>query len=209
VNPIRVSLTGGFVAMLISYPLSLTGTGCHGDLADNLPLDDQINRFRLRQDPRSWVSAPGRVGIDLEQAAGDVHDPVRGNAAAAVGGGQSAFLGDVPPHNLDDQGDVVGPGMVIAVIADPASDHRHVRLRLAVPRGDADGIPTSDMPARRHEIRHGLAARFGREHLRGALPGLLHDAALDQLEPVGLGQDPVLDHLVVLIDGQSFLDVAG
>jgi hypothetical protein len=40
--------------------------------------------------------------------------------------------------------------------------------------------------------------------LRRALSGLLHDSALDQLEAIGLGQDPVLHHLVVLIDGQSF-----
>ena len=58
-------------------------------------------------------AAPGRrgwVGINLELAAGDVHDPAHRDAAAAIRRGQPAFLGDVPPDDLDDQGDVLGPG---------------------------------------------------------------------------------------------------
>src|SRR5271157_4039907 len=64
--------------------------------------------------------------------------------------------------------------------------------------------PAPDVPAGGNEACQRSAARFGRERLRRALSGLLHDAALDQLEAIGLGQDPVLHHLVVLIDGQSF-----
>src|SRR5271157_3330081 len=146
----------------------------------------------------------GGVGINLELAAGDVHDPVHRDAAAAIRRGQPAFLGDVPPDDLDDQGDVLGAGMVIAVIADLAAHHGNVRLRLAVPGGDADGVPAPDVPAGGNEACQRIAARFGRERLRRTLSGLLHDSALDQLEAIGLGQDPVLYHLVVLIDGQSF-----
>src|SRR5208337_1285605 len=102
------------------------------------------------------------------------------------------------------QGDVLGAGMLIAVIADLAAYHGNVRLRLAVPGGDADGVPAPDVPAGGNEACQRIAARFGRERLRRALSGLLHDSALDQLEAIGLGQDPVLHHLVVLIDGQSF-----
>ena len=40
----------------------------------------------------------------------------------------------------------------------------------------------------------------------GVLHFLLHNATVDQLEAIRFGQDPVLHHLVVLIDGQSFCD---
>ena len=64
------------------------------------------------------------------------------------------------------------------------------------------------MPARRQQ-RLDRPPRAFRGHAVGRrLRLLLHDPALDQLEPVGLGQDAALDHLVVLIDGEPPRDRA-
>jgi len=56
-------------ASRICAALVLREQVCHGDLADDLAPDDQINRLRLTQDRGSQVRAGDRGRIDLELAA--------------------------------------------------------------------------------------------------------------------------------------------
>jgi len=119
----------------------------HGDLTDHLPLDDQLHRLRLSQNPRSWILAPSRVGVNLEPAPRDVDDPVHGDAATAVDPSQRSVLGHAGARDLDHQGDVLGVRVAGRVILDSAAHDGHVRLGLASPVGDPHRIFLANVPA--------------------------------------------------------------
>ena len=82
------------------------------------------------------------VGVHFERAAGDVHDPVHGDAAAAVGRGHGAIISQGGVGDLDDQGDVGRAGMVIEIIRgcrEPPS--RRARARYPG-SGSSRAVPT-------------------------------------------------------------------
>src|SRR5208337_1600189 len=155
--------------------------------------------------------AGGPALVDFEPAARDMHDPVHGDAAAAINAGPTPQAGFPPPvlghagaRDLDDQGDVSRARVSGLVVLDNAVHDGQVRFRLASPVWDANGLLLSHVPTPRQNslARSPRAIRGGR--VRWVFHILLHNPAFDQLEAIRFGQDSGFHHLVVLIDGESF-----
>src|SRR5581483_9907825 len=117
----------------------------HGDRPDFTAVHD--NRHGLRLSVMALlpicrlIGRAGRVGVDLNLLVRDIHDPIDRDAIPGV---------DRPLHrpiqgyravgDLDGQGDVVGPGVVMGVPADRTADHGDIRLRLT-PAGGHGRLP--------------------------------------------------------------------
>ena len=81
--------------------------------------------------------------VHFECVAGDVHDPVHGDAAAAVGRGHGTIISQGGVGDLDDQGDVGRAGMVIEIIRTHCREPPSRRARARYPgSGSSRAVPT-------------------------------------------------------------------
>jgi hypothetical protein len=93
----------------------------HGELTNNPPFHDQLDRLLFAEDYRGGISTADRIGVDFDAAVDQVDDPVGRDAATAISGELlPAIPGEAAPRDLHDEGDVPGvgmPGLVAVIVA--------------------------------------------------------------------------------------------
>jgi hypothetical protein len=170
-----------------------------GDLADDRADDDNGNKAaRLIIDARS-VSVRLWARVDLDLMVDQVDDPVDGYARAAVDAGHLPVIEQAGVGKLDDHGDVGRHGLAMPVIHDRATNDGVVRFGFIAGR-DSHRFTGSDMPARGHEARESVPAKYVGRDMRIALGHFGHQQPVNEMESIALGERSGFDQRLILID---------